>query len=159
LPSVQSLNPRLDFPHVGGRWKDFARYAAVAGGCFVLDVVLLVALHHRLHMRAGLAAAVAFAVASAVSFGLSRRWVFAQAARGGHPRTALARYVTLVLTGLGLTWIVVGLLTHLGLDYKLAKLIASGMVGLLNFVVMSRWVFAGGATAIAVEPTPVTAHR
>ena len=146
---------------MGGRWKDFVRFAAVNGGCFVLDMALLQALYHFAHASPGLAAAVAFALASVVNFVLSRQWVFAQTARGGNPRADLARYTALVLTGLVVTTVVVSLLAHLGLDPGLAKLAASGMVGLLNFVVMPRWIFAGGATAAATnsEPEPATTRR
>lgn len=146
---------------MGGRWKEFVRFAVVNGGCFVLDLILLFVLHDFAKCPPGPAAAIAFAIASAVNFVLGRQWVFAQAARGGNPRADLARYVALVFTGLALTTVVVAVLAHQGLDYKWAKLVASGMVGLLNFVVMPRWVFSGDRSAAAVEPktAPVTAHR
>jgi putative flippase GtrA len=140
------------------------RFLAVNGGCFVLDIALLLALHHLAHAPAGVAATIAFALASAVNFVLSRQWVFAQTARGGNPRADLARYVGLVFTGLLLTAVVVSVLAHLGLDYRLAKLAASGMVGILNFIVLPRWVFSGDRSASltpdeAPEPAPATAGQ
>ena len=137
------------------------RFAGVNGGCFVLDIVLLLSLHHLAHAPAGVAAAIAFALASVVNFVLSRQWVFARTARGGNPRADLARYAALVTTGLLVTTGAVAVLAHLGLDYRLAKLAASGVVGLLNFVVMPRWVFAGDRTPVTTgrEPEPATARR
>jgi putative flippase GtrA len=140
--------------------KDLIRFLAVNGGCFVLDIALLLALHHLAHASAGVAATIAFAFASAVNFILSRQWVFAQTARGGNPRADLLRYVGLVSTGLLLTAVVVSGLAHLGLDYRLAKLAASGMVGILNFIVLPRWVFSGDRSPVLTPdetPEPASA--
>lgn len=137
------------------------RFAAVNGGCFVLDVVLLLTLHYGAHVRPGVAAAIAFALASVVNFVLSRQWVFARTARGGNPRADLARYVALVLTGLMVTWGVVSVLTAWGWPTTWAKLAASGMVGLINFVVMPRWIFAGDRRPVTTgsAPEPATVRR
>jgi putative flippase GtrA len=123
---------------------ELLRFSLVGGASFALDVGGLVALRTATPLPLAVDAAVAFAVAALFNFVLSRQWVFPQAAAGGRPDADLARYALLVVAGLGLTTLVVPLLAVAGLDYRLAKLVASLLVALLNFIVMPRWIFRGG---------------
>jgi putative flippase GtrA len=92
-------------------------------------------------MPLGLATALAYAVASLVNFVASRQWVFEQASQGAAPRAALVRYVVLVGIGLLLTAIAVPVLAAAGLDYRLAKLAASTLVGVGSYFAFPLWVF------------------
>ena len=72
---------------------------------------------------------------------LSRQWVFEQAAAGATPRAALLRYTVVSLLGLGVTAALVPALAGTGLDYRIAKILASAAVGLGNYFAFPRWVF------------------
>jgi putative flippase GtrA len=137
------------------RWLgEFIRYSLVSFGGFVLDIGALVALRTLTPLPLAVDAAVAFALAAVFSFALTRQWVFPDA-RSGRPQADFARYMVLITAGLLVTTAVVAGLAGLGLDYRLAKLGASGLVGLLNFFIMPRWVLRRGAG----RPAPVAAVR
>jgi putative flippase GtrA len=122
------------------RVREFVRFAIVGLASFAIDMVALVALRRGTAVPLAVDTALAFSIASLVNFVLSRQWVFSNA-RGGKPHEDLARYLVLVGAGLGLTTVTVPVLAVMGLDYRLAKLVASGLVALLNFVVLPRLVF------------------
>jgi putative flippase GtrA len=130
------------------RWLgELIRYWLVAFACFVLDIGALVALHSLTPLPLALDTALAFSLAAVVGFVLSRRWVFRHAARSGRPQADFTRYVVAVVAGLVVTTVMVTGLARLGLDYRLARLAASGLVAMLNFVVVKRWVFRRPAPA------------
>jgi putative flippase GtrA len=120
---------------------EVVRFSLVGLVSFALDVGALVALRTMTPLPLALDAALAFAVASLFNFVASRQWVWPDAARSGKPHADLARYALLVGAGLLVTTVTVPVLAVLGLDYRMAKLAASGLVAVLNFVVMPRWVF------------------
>jgi|NGEPerStandDraft_6_1074524.scaffolds.fasta_scaffold93748_3 putative flippase GtrA len=125
------------------RLAELLRFSVAGAGSFLLDVVALVAFKSLTTMPLALDAALAFAAAAAVNFILIRRWVFATAAAGSRPSADLARYALLVLAGLGLTTLAVPVLTAAPMDYRVAKLVASGLVAALNYLVIPRWIFLG----------------
>lgn len=123
------------------RLAEFARFCAVGLATFGLDTGLLILLHSGAHMVLFLATALAFAFASLVNFAVSRQWVFEQASSGARPRAALIRYSIVIVLGLLATAAIVPALAAGGLDYRLAKTLASVVVGLGNYVAFPRWVF------------------
>jgi putative flippase GtrA len=123
------------------RLLEIARYSAVGFGTFLLDTASLIALHGGAHLQLALATALAFAFASLVNFVLSRQWVFEQASAGATPRAALIRYTVLVLLGLGVTAALVPALAGTGVDYRIAKILVSLVVGVGNYFAFPRWVF------------------
>lgn len=123
------------------RMGELIRFSLVGGASFALDVGGLVALRTLTPLPLAVDTAVAFAVASLLNFVLCRQWVFPDPSRTDQPHADLARYALLVAAGLVLTTLTVPLLAAAGLDYRIAKLVASLLVALLNFVVMPRWVF------------------
>ena len=123
------------------RLAEIARFCAVGLATFLLDTGTLIALHGGAHMQLALATALAFALASLVNFVLSRQWVFEQAATGARPRAALIRYTAVILIGLAATAALVPAITHTGMDYRLAKTLASVVVGIGNYFAFPRWVF------------------
>jgi putative flippase GtrA len=120
---------------------EFLRFSLVGLVSFALDVGALVTLHNATAFPLALDTALAFAIASLFNFVASRQWVFPDASRIDKPHADFARYALLVGAGLLLTTLIVPVLAATGLDYRLAKLAASLVVALLNFVVMPRWVF------------------
>ena len=123
------------------RLTEIARYCAVGLGVFGLDTGALIVLHTDTRLPLALATALAFALASLVNFVLSRQWVFEQAAHGARPRAALVRYSVVIALGLLVTAATVPALAAAGLDYRLAKTLASGLIGVGNYLAFPKWVF------------------
>jgi len=123
------------------RLAEIARYCAVGLTTFALDEGCLILLHAHSPMPLFLDTAIAFALSSLVNFVVSRQWVFEQASQGARPRTAVARYVAVVVMGLLLTAAVVPILSAGGVDYRIGKLFASGAVGVGNYFAFPLWVF------------------
>lgn len=123
------------------RIAEIVRFCAVGLAVFGLDEGCLILLHSYAHMPLAPATAIAYAIASLVNFLGSRQWVFEQASQGAAPRTALMRYVVLVAIGLLFTAAAVPVLSSAGLDYRLAKMAASILVGIGNYFAFPLWVF------------------
>jgi putative flippase GtrA len=123
------------------RIAEMARFCAVGFGVFVLDEGCLILLHGPLRVSLGVATAVAYAIASLLNFVLSRQWVFEQASQGAAPRAALVRYAVLVGIGLLFTALAVPVLSAAGLDYRIAKPVASILVGIGSYFAFPLWVF------------------
>ena len=123
------------------RIAEVVRFCAVGLATFGLDEGCLILLHSQGHLALGLATALAYAVASLLNFILSRQWVFEQASNGASPRTALIRYVVVIVVGLLITAAAVPALSALGLDYRIGKLVVSILVGIANYFIFPWWVF------------------
>jgi putative flippase GtrA len=117
------------------------RYCAVGLAVFALDEGCLILLHSQAHLPLSVATALAYAAASLVNFIGSRQWVFEQAAQGAAPRAALIRYFILVVIGLLFTAAAVPLISATGIDYRIAKVMASLLVGIGNYFALPMWVF------------------
>jgi len=137
-PASSSRGPRLR------RLVELLKFGVAGAATFALDLVLLVLLKQNTSLPLAVDAATAFAVAALVNFALTRHWVFDTAPTGRSASADLARYALLVGAGLALTAATVPLLAAAGVDYRIAKLLASGLVAAVNYVLLPRWVF--GAT-------------
>ena len=129
------------------RIAEVARFCAVGLATFGLDEGCLILL--RSHLPLGLDTALAYTVASLLNFVLSRQWVFEQASNGASPRTALIRYVVVIVVGLLVTAAAVPALADLGLDYRIGKLLVSVVVGIANYFIFPWWVFRPGSAGSA----------
>jgi putative flippase GtrA len=138
------------------RWVTFlgvgAASAAVDAGVFsVLFALGLVA---------PLASALGFLSAFAVNYSGNRALVF----RVVHHKRMLVRYVVLVAMNLVLSTSIVAGLVAARVEGHLAKLISMAVIALVNYWLMSRWVFGGtpddvpqeAPDAPSVDTTPVT---
>ena len=139
------------------RIAEVARFCAVGLATFGLDEGCLILL--RSHLPLGLDTALAYTVASLLNFVLSRQWVFEQASNGASPRTALVRYVVVIVVGLLVTAAAVPALADLGLDYRIGKLLVSVVVGIANYFIFPWWVFRPGSagkveSVVDVEHVP-----
>ena len=123
------------------RITEVVRFCAVGLVTFGLDEGGLILLRSHTRMPLSLDTALAYAVAALVNFVLSRQWVFEQASKGATPRTALIRYVVVIAVGLLLTAAAVPALSACGIDYRIAKLIVSLLIGIANYFVFPWWVF------------------
>ena len=129
------------------------RFAVVGGIGFGTDVALLWLLHGVWGMWLPPATALAYLVAFAISFVLSREWVFPDA---GSMRRQIYRYCGLVAGVLLLTVLGVQALVWAGVPYLVAKVLVSGVVALVNYVVSRWWVFqvAPVVAQPELEPEP-----
>ena len=127
------------------RLAEIARFCAVGLGTFALDEGCLILLRSSTRMPLGIDTAIAYAVAALVNFIASRQWVFEQASEGARPRVALVRYVVVVVIGLLVTAELVPALQAIGIDYRIGKALASGVVGIANYFAFPLWVFKGSA--------------
>lgn len=142
----------LAAPGLARRGATRVRFALVSGGTTVLDVLGVVVGHRVLGLPLGLAVALAFAGSSALHFALHRVWVFAAQ---GCPREQGKRYVAMLAGNLLVTAAAVPALAHLGVDYRVAKLVVTVLVGLGNVAVLHLWVFRAAPPAPVVRiPAP-----
>ncbi|HET9170995.1 MAG TPA: GtrA family protein [Actinospica sp.] len=125
------------------RILEIARFAAVGLGTFVLDEGCLILMRSQTRLPLGIDTGIAYTIAALVNFVLSRQWVFEQAADGAKPRTALVRYVIVIVIGLLVTAALVPALQAGGVDYRLGKVLVSGLVGIANYFAFPLWVFKG----------------
>jgi putative flippase GtrA len=123
------------------RITEVVRFCAVGLAVFGLDEGCLILLRSHTSMPLSLDSALAYTLASLVNFVLSRQWVFEQASNGAAPRTALIRYVVVIVAGLLITAAAVPALSACGLDYRIAKLVVSLLIGIANYFVFPGWVF------------------
>jgi putative flippase GtrA len=130
---------------------NMARFAVVGGIGFGTDIGLLWLLHGVAHMWLWLATALAYLVAFGVSFVLSREWVFPDS---GDMRRQAYRYGVLVAGVLLLTVFGVVEVARLGVPYPVAKVLVSGVVAVVNYVVSRWWVFRAIPALAAAEPEP-----
>ena len=130
---------------------NMARFAVVGGIGFGTDVGLLWLLHGVAHVWLWLATALAYLVAFGVSFVLSREWVFPDS---GDMRRQAYRYCVLVAGVLLLTVFGVEEVVRLGVPYLVAKVLVSGVVAVVNYVVSRWWVFRVAPAPALAEPRP-----
>lgn len=126
------------------RLPELVRFGLAGLVSLLVDVGALVALVNLGVLPLAANTAVAFAVGALVNFALTRQWVFVAAANGVSPAGDLVRYVLLVCADLVLTAVAVPVLVRAGLDYRLAKLVASGLVAAVNYSALPGWVFSTG---------------
>jgi putative flippase GtrA len=124
----------------------FERFALVAMGGFVIQLVVLDALTRfaALDYRAATAVAVEAAVLN--NFVWHERWTWRETSRTGSRLTRVVRYHTatalLSIGGnLGLMWCFVELL---GWPVLVANIVAVAVLGVAGFCVADRWVFRAG---------------
>jgi putative flippase GtrA len=125
------------------RVLEMVRFCAVGLGTFLLDEGALIVLHGPARLPLALATALAYTLAALLNFVLSRQWVFEQASNGARPRTALVRYVIVIVIGLLITAALVPALQAIGIDYRVGKVLVSGLVGIANYFAFPMWVFRG----------------
>ena len=122
------------------RAKRFATYALV--GCFDtgMDWVAFTTAHELLHFTPMLCQAIGYAVGTVCSYFLSGRITF----RDGHIARwrQCARFAAWNVVSLALSEVMIGLLTHFGINPYLAKVGVTLEVALLNYFGYKYIVFA-----------------
>lgn len=118
------------------------RYLAASVGALAVDMGSFLALL-SLGMLAAPAAAMGYALGIVAHWLFSSRAVFADsvAERGPQRTRQKAMFVVSALLGLGLTTLIVGTGAALGLDPRLAKLVAIGASFTLTWLLRSKIIF------------------
>jgi putative flippase GtrA len=122
----------------------FTRFAAVAGGGFIIQIVTLAVLSAS-DWPVGWATAVAVECAALHNFWWHERWTWRDRRLG--PRVTAVRLMKYHLTTtataiLGNVTITTGLVTLAGIPILAANAAAVGWMAAANYVVADRWVFA-----------------
>ena len=112
---------------------EFGRYFAAGLVAFGVDFSVYVALTEWAAWHYLVSATVAFCAGLATVYLFSIRWVF-RARRLDRPSRELGIFVAIGVAGLALTATLLFLLTDIaGIDYRLSKVAATGLVFLFNF--------------------------
>lgn len=125
---------------------EFSRYLLASGVGLTIDVSLLLAVTEwgGLHYLVG--ATLGFALGAVVVYLLSVNWVFGHR-RITNRRTELTMFIGIGLAGLAINDIILwGLTDNVGLHYMHSKLLATGGVFLLNYVLRKTLLFSPPAT-------------
>lgn len=134
--SQGSPNPKGVLMSLASRGAEFFRFCIVGGLTFLVDYGLLFLLTSVLDVHYLWSSAWAFIVAVIVNYYLCVFFVFHQAAR------SFARQVVFVgssLAGLGINQICMWLLVDkLALHYMLAKVVATGVVMIWNYIMKRK---------------------
>jgi putative flippase GtrA len=137
-------SPRSHVRFASTRWlreHPAPRFVVTGGLTLCVDLIALRIAHGTLGVPLAYATAAAFGLAFVVNFTLSRQWAFVSG-RDGRAHHQAIRFLILVLINLVTTLAIVTGLAALGLNYLLAKLIATALNAVGNFVAYRRWVFA-----------------
>jgi putative flippase GtrA len=119
----------------------FLGFCLINSFTFGVDLALLFVMHGRLQLPVPMAVSVAYACAFAVAYVLNRIFNFRSHAPVG---PQLGIYVVLVsINYLAFILGLVSLLTYLGVDYRLARLMAGACEAVYMYSVM-RWVVFRG---------------
>jgi putative flippase GtrA len=114
------------------------RYLIIGGLSFAVDVGVLFVAHGMLDVLLPVATTAAFLTSFAVNFGLNRVWSFGSRSPVGRQ---LVRYVTLVAVNTMLTVLLVSGLAAIGVQYLVAKTVATAGLIVLNYAAYRMWVF------------------
>ncbi len=121
----------------------FLRYLVVGGFAFGVDFGTLWLLTAGAGVHYLLSAAMAFLLGLAVNYTLSVIWVFPRHRIQDRRREFLV-FAAIGVLGLGLNELGLWLLTgRLGLDYRVAKLLTTGVVFAWNFIARKILLFSG----------------
>jgi putative flippase GtrA len=129
-PRVRRILPRV-----------LVGFAILGAFTFLIDLALLTALHAWTGLPEAADVSIAYLAAFALNFVLNRTLNFrSHAPVGGQA----ARYLLVVCCDFGLTLGGTTGLSALGLDFRLARLIAAGCVAVFTYTAARRWVFDRG---------------
>jgi putative flippase GtrA len=116
------------------------RFGVTGGASFVVDFGSLVVAHSFFHWPLTFSLVFAYALGGCVHYSLTRWWVFNAGRSGAGEVGRVVRYLMLAGVNIVATLLVVPALTHLGLDYRLAKLLCTGLLFGMNYLITPRFV-------------------
>jgi putative flippase GtrA len=108
---------------------------------FVVDFGTLVLAHDGFGWPLRVSLIAAYTLGGIVHYGLTRYWVFPTTTTGGSVEAGrVIRYLLLAALNTGATLVIVPALTHVGLDYRVAKVICVVALFGFNYFVTPRFV-------------------
>lgn len=118
------------------------RFGLTGVASFVVDFGTLVLAHDGFGWPLRVSLIAAYTIGGIVHYGLTRWWVFPMKHGGGGAAETgrVVRYLLLAAVNTGATLIIVPALTHLGVDYRLAKIICVVLLFGFNYFVTPRFV-------------------
>jgi putative flippase GtrA len=127
-------------------------YVLAGGGCLLLDVVVLYALHSVFNVELYVATTVAYFTDLLANYAVNRWWVFA----GGRSIAASGiRYICLVAANYLATLAIVAALTSVHVEYVVARLVAVAVTTIWNYLAYKHWIFKGHGAPVKVSDVGV----
>jgi putative flippase GtrA len=114
------------------------KYVVVGGSTFLIDLGLLILLREVAHVAILLATTISYWASIAFNFFTNRAWTFQAQAR---LRRHALPYVLLLLTNYVVTIGLVGGLSHLGVNYAIAKVLAVGVSMSWTYIAYKKLIF------------------
>ncbi|MER7276999.1 GtrA family protein [Dactylosporangium sp. NPDC000244] len=139
--------------------RQLAGFAMLGAFTFSVDLAILMTLRHTTHLPIPVAVSIAYLAAFALNFVLNRTVNFRSHAPVG------GQVVRFAIVAVGDYCITVGVssgLYALGLDVRLSRLLAAGVVAIFTYTLSRWWVFrdkpaAAAGDAAGAEPVAATA--
>ncbi|MGI5240951.1 GtrA family protein [Dactylosporangium sp. CA-139066] len=131
--------------------RELAGFAMLGGFTFAIDLAVLAMLRHWTHLPIAVAVAIAYIGAFTLNFMLNRTVNFRSHAPVGKQ---FLRYAVVMVGDFLITVVVTTALTMLGLDFRIARVLASVFVAVFTYTASRWWVFRDRpvpAPAVAVE--------
>ncbi|HLZ15024.1 MAG TPA: GtrA family protein [Candidatus Saccharimonadales bacterium] len=117
----------------------FVRYLVIGGSTFGIDFFLLVFLHAALGVRVLVAASISYWTSIVFNFLMNRFWTFDSKDSPLHRHMTF--YGLLLAVNYGFTVGFIGLLTHVGVHYTIAKVIAVAIQMIWTYLAYKKVVF------------------
>ncbi|WP_190823690.1 GtrA family protein [Saccharopolyspora pogona] len=118
--------------------REFVGFAILGGFTFLIDLAILASLRAWTPLPLPVAVTVSYVFAFGLNFMLNRKVNFrSHAPVGGQ----VLRYAMVVVCDYGLTIGVTTGVAALGVDFRLARLVAGACVALFTYTASRRWVF------------------
>lgn len=124
-------------------FQQFLGFSIIGVIATLIDFLVLTALTSGLHIHYLTSAAIAFIIATIFNYLASMRYIFTSRYSKQERHKEILLFVTLSLIGLGLNQVLMWLLVEFAhIFYLLAKIFATGIVMLWNFISRKVWLEA-----------------
>ena len=137
VPMHRRVRHGLRHPH---NWLQFVRFGAVGATGYAVNLAVFALLVHGLSVHFQVAAVAAWLVAVLNNFWWNRHWTFAAGA--GHAGFQAARFFIVSFLAFLVSFVILTLLVHAGMEKVVAQAIAIVAATPLNFLGNKLWSFA-----------------
>ncbi len=128
------------------RFKEIVRFAVNGGVSFAVDYGVMIALTEWCGWNYLWAAGVSFTLSVVVNYILCKCWVFEGAQKQG--AKAMTLFIGSSVVGLGLNQaLMYGMVELIGLNYMVAKIVATAIVMVWNYVMKRKAIYMDGGQA------------
>jgi putative flippase GtrA len=137
VPMHRRVRHGLRHPH---NWLQLVRFGAVGATGYTVNLAVFALLVHGLSVHFQVAAVVAWLVAVLNNFWWNRHWTFG--AGDGHAGFQAARFFVVSFLAFLVSFVILTLLVHAGIEKVVAQAIAIVAATPLNFLGNKLWSFA-----------------